>query len=64
MPGNDLRAPAAAFEFGVNVAAQQPHAGPRAVVDAPRFGGWAVGFNEVELASGSAVEAVHRSSVL
>jgi hypothetical protein len=63
MPGGDLGAPAAAFELGVDVAAQQANKGARPLTHGPRSFQGAVRVDQVKLAGGSAVEAMHRSSV-
>jgi hypothetical protein len=63
MPGGDLGAPAAAFELGVDVAPQQANQGARPFAHGPRPFRGAVGVDQVKLAGGSAVDAMHRSSV-
>jgi hypothetical protein len=63
MPCRNLRAPAATLELGVDITPEQTHAGTRTVVDVARVGRRTFRVNEVELAGGGAVEAMHRSSV-
>ena len=62
LPGRDLGAAPAALEFRIDVAAQQPdvRAGPLAAGPQGFWPGYVI-VNQVELAGGRTVEAIHRT---